>query len=280
MMEGGIGLAARGIWHLALLWAGLACVVARGVLTLVRRRGGVERPGWIGSAWPWAAVAGALLLSVFLRPAQPGTYVLLDHGDRLVVLWAGYVLASGLSTRGQDDALAVRVIWGVGGVLAIVAVLQDWGGTSAAAIPLSLRSPLFSLSSLALSVAVGAFLLGVLSEGVRTWGTSGKMEVAHLERCGRRSVKWAAAAATVALLLGSVGGFLAWGAEWSWDPVELWRLSLLLFYALLLHQRSRRMPRSALRAALMLIALAFSGFVLFGAGLAVRELGLPSRYVW
>jgi ABC-type transport system involved in cytochrome c biogenesis permease subunit len=92
------------------------------------------------------------------------------------------------------------------------------------------------------------------------------------------AMTWATIAAWAALLLGVVGTFLVKGALWSWDPVELWRLSLALLYALLVHGRQPR-TSGLRRAVAYLIALAFSLFILFGVRSLVRLLGLPSRFI-
>jgi len=268
------------IVYMGLLWGAWACVMAR-VLSMCVSRG--RRPRVrprIISLWEPILVAVGLVLSLILRPGYSGTYPLLDSHDRFVGMCVGYILVAGFSARQPGLAKAVNVTWGVGGILVGAAALLGLGGPRAVIVPLSLRAPLFSLSSLAVSAAVGIFLLTVVGEGVRLWGAHWDLDPTTGEVLARVAVEWAAVAVAMGLLLGGIGGFLAWGACWSWDPVELWHLSLALLYAFFLHGGLRRTAGGIRRWVVLVVALTFSAFVLFGSGVLARELGLASRFVW
>lgn len=266
--------------YLILLWGAWACIVARVAFMLIPRWEESRVRARVISTWQPLVVAAALVLSLVLRPAHPGTYVLLDFYDWFVALCAGHVLAAGLSERHPGSAKIGKMIWSMGGILIGVAALLGFGGDRAATIPPSLRSPLFSLSNLVLSAGVGVFLLAVVTEGAYLWGARRGLDPTAGKVLGRRAMGWATVAIAATLMLGGIGGFLAWGACWSWDPVELWHLSLGLLYALLVHTGLGRAPGDIRRAVVLLAALVFSIFVLFGAGPLVRGLGLPSRLVW
>jgi len=268
------------IIYLGLLWGAWACVMAR-VLSMCFHRGRSPRvrPRII-SLWEPILVAVGLGLSLILRPAYLGTYPLMDYLDRFVAMCIGYILVAGFSARQPGLAKAGRVIWGVGSILVGAVALLGLGGPRAVIVPLSLRAPLFSLSSLAVSAAVGIFLLAVVGEGGRLWGAHWDLDPAAGEILARTAVEWAVATVALALLLGGVGGFLAWGACWSWDPVELWYLSLGLLYTFFLHGGLRRTTGGVWRQVALVMVFTFSTFILFGSGFLVRELGLVSRLVW
>ena len=268
------------IVYIGLLWGAWACAMAR-VLSMRVSRG--RRPRvrpWTISMWEPILVAVGLILSLILRPAYSGTYPLLDSHDRFVAMCVGYILVAGFSARQPSLAKAVKVTWGVGGILVGAAALLGLGGPRAVIVPLSLRAPLFSLSSLAVSAAVGIVLLAVVGEGIRLWGAHWDLDPTAGEVISRVAIEWAAVAVATALLLGGFGGFLAWGACWSWDPVELWYLSLGLLYAFFLHGGLKDTAGGLWRWVVLSVALTFSVFVLFGAGYLVRELGLASRLAW
>jgi len=268
------------IVHLVLLWGAWACVMAR-VLSMLVPRGRRQRvcPRLL-SLWEPILVAALLVLSLILRPGYSGTYPLLDPYDRFLAMGVGYILVAGFSVQQSGLVKTGKLIWGFGGILVSVAAFVGSGGVRATMIPVSLRAPLFSLSSLALSAAVGIFLLAVVAEGMCLWGARWELDLIAGELLSRMAIEWATVVAVVALLLASVGGFLAWGAYWSWDPVELWHLSLALLYAFLLHGGLGRTPGDIRRGVILVLALTLSVAVLFGAGFLVRELGLASRFVW
>ena len=268
------------IVHMGLLWGAWACVMAR-VLSMRIPRG--RRPrvrSRIIPMWEPILVAVGLILSLILRPAYSGTYPLLDSHDRFVAMCVGYILVAGFSAWQPGLAKTVKVTWGVGGILVGAVALLGLGGPRAATVPLSLRAPLFSLSSLSVSAAVGIFLLVVVGEGIRLWGAHWDLDPTAGEALARVAIEWTAVAMALALLLGGIGGFLAWGACWSWDPVELWYLSLALLYAFFLHGGLRRTAGGVWRRVVLVVAFTFSAFILFGSGFLVRELGLVSRLVW
>ena len=268
------------IVYMGLLWGAWACVMAR-VLSMCVSHG--RHPRFrprITSMWEPILVAVGLVLSLILRPGYSGTYPLLDSHDRFVAMCVGYILVAGFSARQSGLAKSGKVAWGVGGILVGAAALLGLGGPRAVIVPLLLRAPLFSLSSLAVSAAVGIFLLAAVGEGIRLWGAHWDLDPTVGEVLAGVAVEWAAVTVAMALLLGGLGGFLAWGACWSWDPVELWHLSLALLYAFFLHGGLRRAAGGVWRRVVLVVALTFSMFVLFGSGFLVRELGLVSRLVW
>lgn len=86
-------------------------------------------------------------------------------------------------------------------------------------------------------------------------------------------------AQTAALLLAGLGAQGAWGAYWSWDPLECWRL--LAWLALLVASWGvrklgwgRRRAFWATAAALLLLLFSW-----WGAPFLLRGLGLPSLYL-
>ena len=266
------------ILHITLLFVAWACMMARTGLLLVPQRGRDERLWRAVPVWTWAVTVAGLILYLALRLFNSRLCDLLDSHDHFVALCAGYILALRHIPRESDRTMGARVAWGV--AVTLIGIAAVWGVGEAGAIerPFHLGSSLYVLSDVVLSAAVGTLAFVVVSEWTRLRRASADQAVDIPPSLSVAVMTWAMIAAWTALLLGAVGTFLAEGALWSWDPVELWRLSLALLYALLVHGRRPRTP-GLRRAIAYLVALAFSLFILFGVRSLVRVLGLPSRFI-
>ncbi|GIW41277.1 MAG: c-type cytochrome biogenesis protein CcsB [Candidatus Binatia bacterium] len=60
----------------------------------------------------------------------------------------------------------------------------------------------------------------------------------RLDELNHRFVTWGFALFTLAIVTGAVLAKTAWGAFWSWEPVEVWSAVTWLLYAVLLQMRS------------------------------------------
>jgi hypothetical protein len=268
----------QSIIPITLLWVAWACVLAQTTLMLVPQRGRIKRHSRGLSVWGWGLTAAFLLLYLFLGHTNFGVYDLLDSHARFVALCEGYILALGRVPRESDRAKEAKIASGVAVALVGAAAAWSVGEASNAGPPMHLGLPFYALSDAVLSAAVGMLAFAVVSEWTRLRKAVADRAADGLASLSGAIITWAMITAWAALLLGGIGTFMTKGALWSWDPVELWRLSLALLYSLLAHGKQR--PASGLRRALTyLIALAFSLFVLFGVHSLVRLLGLPSRFV-
>ena len=111
----------------------------------------------------------------------------------------------------------------------------------------------------------------VLSAGALLWG--GLADVAD------RALRLAWVLQGLGLILQSVGAQTAWGAYWSWDPAECWRLAAWLVLTLAsLGLTIGRRTISRTRLALWASAGVSLG-VLLGSYALVRWLGLASLYI-
>ena len=263
---------------IALLWVAWACVTARTALVLVPQRGRDERLSRAVSTWGWRLPGAALFLYLIAGCFYSGPQALLDSHGRFVAFCGGYILALSRAPQESDRTRAAKIAWGV--AAALIGMAAVWGVGEAGAIerPFRLGPALDALSDGVLSAAVGMLAFVVVSEWTQLRQASTDEVAGSVSSLSGATMTWAMITAWVALLLGAFGTFLASGALWSWDPVELWRLSLALLYALLAHGEQRRAP-GLRRAAACLLALAFSLFILFGVHSFVRLLGLPSRFI-
>jgi len=265
--------------HLALVWVAWACIVARIVLTRVSPDRRVLALSRLLARRGWGFAVAALVLSLVLGPGHAGSRALLEPQDRFVALCAGYVLAAGRLTResgiDEDDTLT----WGVGAILVgLAAVWGLFGAATGSERVLTPGSVLLSLSEVVLGAAVGIFVFAVLCECLRVRNARRDLAQARRAALGEAAVTWATATAMASLLLGGAGSLLAWGICWGWDPVELWRLALVLLYAALGHGTTERASNAG-RGVVCLLAVGFSVFVLLGSPLLVRWMELPSRFV-
>ena len=88
-----------------------------------------------------------------------------------------------------------------------------------------------------------------------------------------------AAALTLALALYGLSSYLSWGSAWIWDPMETWRMIVLIVYLLiLLGPRSLGWGRRGVAIGALLGACVVV-FVLFGAAPVTAALGLASRFI-
>jgi hypothetical protein len=220
-----------------------------------------------------------LLSSIAIRPSQPGTYILQDGYDLLTSLCASLILTNGVAMLRYGAIATTGLAWGVAVVLTGALAALTLVDVRPALVPEHLRSPLFSISNLCVASAVGILILASLAEAARFRAERREIEITVEEMLATGAQAWTTSLVILGLLVQSFASFLAWGAFWSWDPLELWRLSLGLVCVLVVHSRRRESPAGARRAIGLLVALAFSLFVLFGAGPLVRVLGLPSQFV-
>jgi len=111
----------------------------------------------------------------------------------------------------------------------------------------------------------------VLSIGALLWGV--------LAGVADRALQFAWALQGSGLILQGVGAQMAWGAYWSWDPVECWRLAAWL--VLVLADLGLAIGRRTLfRTRLALwVSIGMSLGVLLSSYALVRWLGLASLYI-
>ena len=173
----------------------------------------------------------------------------------------------------MPEPLVRRALWGralavLGGVL-LVGAYYLW---PLSGLPVAGRSmvggPLLALSE-AFFVLAGGVLLG----GALAMTSGGQPEALAPRTCAMSLLLQVGA-----LLAGGAAAQGAWGAYWSWDPLECWRLSLCMVTAGV-SLGVGGVPWSGRRAALALwLAAGFSLLTLFAAGALTRWLGLSSLY--
>jgi len=140
------------------------------------------------------------------------------------------------------------------------------------------QSPWFLWSEILYALSAGALWACAVRADLAGAAAGGASAVAD-DRPALNTVAAALLAQTVALLLLGIGAQVAWGAYWTWDPIESWRLAAWLAttgLAIVLGQLGWRRRRA--RLATNLVA-AFALLVLWGAFPLVHWLGLASAYL-
>ena len=87
-----------------------------------------------------------------------------------------------------------------------------------------------------------------------------------LDRLQYRTIVLGFICHTVMLVAGTIWARLLWGRYWSWDPLEIWSLIVLLFYAFYLHARSFLEWKMTRAAWLTVIGLAIVIVSFWGVG--------------
>lgn len=76
---------------------------------------------------------------------------------------------------------------------------------------------------------------------------------------------------SVAMILGGIWGYYAWGTYWLWTPKELWTVILWLFYSLYLHARLRQWWAGRPAALLGIIGFVIVLFTYLGVSLLMKS---------
>jgi cytochrome c-type biogenesis protein CcsB len=93
-----------------------------------------------------------------------------------------------------------------------------------------------------------------------------------LESIGYRATVIGFPLFSLAVLLGCVWAYQAWGGYWSWDPKETWALIVWLVYAAYLHVRLTRRPRPVVLAWWLLAGFAVTLFCYIGVNMFLSGL--------
>jgi len=93
-----------------------------------------------------------------------------------------------------------------------------------------------------------------------------------LEKLAYQSIVIGFPVFSVAILLGCIWAYQAWGGYWSWDPKETWALIVWLMYAAYLHARAGLRPRPVVLAWWLLAGFAATLFCYIGVNMFLSGL--------
>ena len=93
-----------------------------------------------------------------------------------------------------------------------------------------------------------------------------------LEKLAYQSIVIGFPVFSIAILLGCVWAYQAWGGYWSWDPKETWALIVWLMYAAYLHARAGLRPRPTVLAWWLLAGFAATLFCYIGVNMFLSGL--------
>lgn len=96
--------------------------------------------------------------------------------------------------------------------------------------------------------------------------------VAALEKLAYQSIVIGFPVFSIAILLGCVWAYQAWGGYWSWDPKETWALIVWLVYASYLHARPQIRPKPTILAWWLLLGFAATLFCYIGVNMFLSGL--------
>lgn len=187
------------------------------------------------------------------------TYQVLEQGHwgvtnlyevSLLLLAVMAALSPIVETKGHGKTellnvfLAPLYIAGVGFVLWLASIGK---ATPEDLVP-SLKSYWLPFHVMANFIGYGAFCVAAGAGAMHLWrwkqDKAGKQSLLPdqktCEELGFRAVVVGFPVFTLAILLGSIWAYEAWGGYWSWDPKETWALIVWLVYAGYLHTRMNR----------------------------------------
>ncbi len=96
----------------------------------------------------------------------------------------------------------------------------------------------------------------------------------------RLAAQWGYLALTASLISGAIWAQMAWGRYWSWDPKEVWTLTVWLIYTVCLHAYYRPGWRERRVAGLALLGFAAVLFTFLGIESLVRWTAVQSLHVF
>jgi len=165
------------------------------------------------------------------------------------------IAVTGTLALGFDRAAAGnRLLPFITPLLAAAAAFTAWLAHIGMALPAelvpALQNSILPFHVIANFIGYGCFAIGaaaavallVRARADKLGRPSRLPPVNALEAIGHRAVSIGFPVFTLAILLGCLWAYQAWGGYWSWDPKETWALVVWLVYAAYLHTRLTRKP--------------------------------------
>lgn len=169
-------------------------------------------------------------------------------------------------------------------ILAAAAAFMAWLASIGAATPQelvpALKNSILPLHVLANFIGYGCFALGAAAgAGILLRLRADKLKtkshlptVKTLEIIAYNAIRIGFPMFSLAILLGCIWAYQAWGGYWSWDPKETWALIVWLVYAAYLHTRLTRQPNPAVLAWWLLVGFAATLFCYIGVNMFLSGL--------
>ncbi len=227
----------------------------------------------------------------------------LAAGLAMVIPWeTSQVLASGhwgMSNLYEVSVLTIAIIGflGVGfnatmgqgkilpfvtPILAVAALFTYWLTTIGAATPSelipALQNNILPFHVFANFVGYGCFAIGAAAGAAilvreKAFPASTRIPKTEvLEKLAYQSIVIGFPVFSIAILLGCVWAYQAWGGYWSWDPTETWALIVWLLYAAYLHARAQLRTRPTVLAWWLLVGFAATLFCYIGVNMFLSGL--------
>jgi cytochrome c-type biogenesis protein CcsB len=232
---------------------------------------------WLGYRWAWASAAAEML--VLLGSGSAAALALVIPWEMSQVLASGHwgmsnlyevsvltLALTGTLALGFDATVGQRRLLPlVSPILAAAGGFSWWLVHIGAATPQelvpALQNSILPLHVLANFIGYGCFAVGAAAgAGVLVRARADAKGVpsrlptqAQLAQVGYQSIVVGFPMFSLAVLLGCVWAYQAWGGYWSWDPKETWALIVWLVYAAYLHVRLTKRPRLVVQAWWLLI---------------------------
>ena len=214
-----------------------------------------RKPWLLQAGWWWQLVAsGALMGQIVLRVFE--SHKVLEQGHwgmsnlyevSLLLLALIGLLGCWLS-REKNNPLGAFLAPVVVAAVAFTLWLASIGQADPRHLVPSLQSYWLPFHVLANFIAYAAFMVAAAAGAMHLWrwrqdrhGTQSSLP--SQETCdliGFRAVAVGFPVFTLAVLLGAIWAYEAWGGYWSWDPKETWALIVWLVYAVYLHLRMNK----------------------------------------
>ena len=247
---------------------------------------GVRRTWLLPVAWWWLFLASASTLGVLCGRAWE-TYQVLEEGHwaitnlyevSLLLLGVMGVLTCIFSKPKEvlGAFISPFVLAGVGFVLWLASI----GQANPNHLVPALQSYWLPFHVLANFIAYGAFAVAAAAGGMHLLrARHDQLKIPSvlptqevLANLGARAVMLGFPVFTIAILLGAIWAYDAWGGYWSWDPKETWALIVWLVYAGYLHARMHYPPTAKLLAIWLFIGFLVTLFCYLGVNMFLSGL--------
>ncbi len=167
-------------------------------------------------------------------------------------------------------------------ILAAAAAFTWWlvsiGASTPSELVPALQNAILPFHVVANFIGYGCFAIGAAAGAgmlIRSYFPKTESRIPStetLEKLAYQSIVIGFPVFSIAILLGCIWAYQAWGGYWSWDPKETWALIVWLIYAAYLHARAGLRPRPKVLAWWLLAGFAATLFCYIGVNMFLSGL--------
>ena len=249
----------------------------------------VWRRSWLARAGWWWLFLTAVSMAGLLVDRTWETYQVLELGHwgmtnlyevSILIVVCMATVASWLMRQGRWAALGAFLAPILVAAFGFILWLADIGQAGPRPLVPSLQSYWLPFHVLANFIGYGCFAVAGAAGGMHLWrwrqdrrGVPSRLPTQEeAERLTFQAIAVGFPVFTIAVILGSLWAYDAWGGYWQWDPKETWALIVWLVYGGYLHARMSYRPGDIRLAIWALVGFAVTLFCYLGVNMFLSGL--------